>query len=114
MEIISRDERPWGFYEIIHEAAGLKIKRIVVRDMQRLSLQTHEHRDEHWFVTSGRGIITIGDAQMEVYAGATFQILRGEKHRVQALGSDLEFFEVQVGNYTGEDDIVRHEDDYGR
>jgi len=114
MEIISREDRPWGFFEVLHEGAGLKIKRIVVRDMQRLSLQTHEQRDEYWFVTSGRGIVTINETEMEVYAGATYQILRGEKHRVQALGADLEFYEVQTGGYLGEDDIVRHADDYGR
>jgi mannose-6-phosphate isomerase-like protein (cupin superfamily) len=114
MKVISRNERPWGFYEILLTEPGIQIKRITVRDMQQLSLQTHEHRDEHWFGLSGQGIVTVGDDEMELRAGITLQILRGEKHRVKALGGELMFIEVQVGNYLGEDDIIRYEDNYGR
>jgi mannose-6-phosphate isomerase-like protein (cupin superfamily) len=114
MEIISQDERPWGKYEVLLQDSGIQIKRISVNDMQRLSLQSHEQRDEYWFCVSGRGIVVIDGAEAELYPGATLQILRGEKHRVQALGGTLVFYEVQTGSYLEEDDIVRYEDDYGR
>jgi len=114
MKVISREERPWGFYEVLLTEPGIQIKRIVVRDMQQLSLQTHEHRDEYWFCVSGQGIVTVDGAKTEIRPGVTMQILRGEKHRVAALGGELEFFEVQTGSYLGEDDIVRYEDNYGR
>jgi mannose-6-phosphate isomerase-like protein (cupin superfamily) len=114
MDIISRDERPWGYYEVLLQETGIQIKRLVVNDMQRLSLQSHEKRDEYWFCTAGNGVVTIDGAQTEMYPGATLQILRGEKHRVQALGGQLTILEVQTGSYLEEDDIVRYEDDYGR
>jgi mannose-6-phosphate isomerase-like protein (cupin superfamily) len=114
MKPISRSERPWGFYEILLTEPGIQIKRITVNDMQQLSLQTHEHRDEYWFCTSGSGLVTVDTAEVPIYPGAFFQILRGEKHRVKALGGTLVFIEVQQGAYTGEDDIVRYEDNYGR
>jgi mannose-1-phosphate guanylyltransferase len=82
--------------------------------MQKLSLQTHEHRDEYWFVTSGVGVATVEDSRVELYAGATLQVLRGEKHRLESFGGNLVLIEVQTGSYLGEDDIVRYEDDYGR
>jgi hypothetical protein len=82
--------------------------------MQQLSLQTHVHRDEYWFCTSGSGLVTVDAAEVPIYPGAFFQILRGEKHRVKALGGTLVFIEVQQGAYTGEDDIIRYEDNYGR
>jgi mannose-6-phosphate isomerase len=114
MKPISRSERPWGFYEVLLKGTGIQIKRITVYDMQQLSLQTHEHRDEYWFCTSGSGIVTVDTAEVPIYPGAFFQILRGEKHRVKALGGTLVFIEVQQGAYLEEDDIVRYEDNYGR
>ena len=111
---IKRDERPWGYYEVLATDNMTQIKKIVVRDQQQLSLQTHEHRDEHWFCASGIGLVTIDDAEISFTAGMTIQILRGEKHRVKSLAGDLVFYEVQVGSYLGEDDIVRYEDNYGR
>jgi mannose-6-phosphate isomerase-like protein (cupin superfamily) len=114
MDIISREERPWGYYEVLLQETGIQIKRLVINDMQRLSLQSHENRDEYWFCVSGNGIITIDTEEREIYPGATYQIIRGEKHRVMALGGQLTIIEVQTGSYLGEDDIVRYEDDYGR
>ena len=111
---IQREERPWGYYEILTTDAMTQIKKIVVREMQQLSLQTHEQRDEYWFCSSGTGLVTIDDAEVSFTAGETLQILRGEKHRVKSLSGDLTFYEVQVGSYLGEDDIVRYEDNYGR
>jgi mannose-6-phosphate isomerase len=114
MEILYSDTRPWGKYDVLLEDNNVKIKRIIVEDMKRLSLQTHENRDEYWFITAGQGIVTVDDHQQEVRAGMQLTILRGEKHRVQALGGQLVFIEVQHGAYLGEDDIVRYEDDFGR
>ena len=117
MEAISRVDRPWGFYEILHEeGTGLRIKRITVYDMQRLSLQSHDSHDEYWFCVSGFGKFTLDDAVLDIYAGATYQILRGEKHRVQSFGGNLVFLEVQSGAdlTDSENDITRYEDDYGR
>jgi mannose-6-phosphate isomerase-like protein (cupin superfamily) len=114
MEVLHTEERPWGKYEVLLQDTNVQIKRITVRDMEMLSLQTHEHRDEYWFVTSGQGVITIDDHRQPIAPGMNFTILRGEKHRVQALSGDLVFIEVQSGSYLGEDDIVRYEDKYGR
>ena len=107
-------ERPWGYYEILATDNMVQIKKIVVHDQQQLSLQTHEHRDEYWFISSGNAFITVDDYQESFTAGMTLQILRGEKHRIKSLQGDLVMYEVQVGSYLGEDDIVRYEDNYGR
>jgi mannose-6-phosphate isomerase-like protein (cupin superfamily) len=114
MEVIERDERPWGYYEVLLRDTGIQIKRIHVNAGNRLSLQTHNHRAEHWFCTSGTGIVTIGEARMDMSPGKSFYIEALQMHRVEATHYDLEFIEVQVGYYLGEDDIVRHSDDYGR
>ena len=107
-------ERPWGYYEILATDNMVQIKKIVVHDQQQLSLQTHEHRDEYWFISSGTALVTVDDYQESFTAGMTLQILRGEKHRIKSLQDDLVMYEVQVGSYLGEDDIVRYEDNYGR
>jgi mannose-6-phosphate isomerase-like protein (cupin superfamily) len=115
MEAISREDRPWGYYEVLMQGPGMQIKRLVVNDMQRLSLQTHEHRDEYWFITAGEGMVQVDDWVHQVKAGSQVTIMRGEKHRVQAIGGQpLEIIEVQHGDPIDENDIVRHEDDYGR
>lgn len=111
---MERNERPWGYYEILATDNMTQIKKLVVRDQQQLSLQTHEHRDEYWFISSGIAFITVDDYEESFTAGQTLQILRGEKHRVKSLQGDLVLYEVQVGSYLGEDDIVRYEDNYGR
>ena len=108
-------QRPWGTYFVIDEGRSHKVKRIVVRPGKRLSYQLHSRRSEHWFVVAGRGIVTLDGDRIEVDAGGTIDVATGVAHRVENPGlDDLVFIEVQRGDYFGEDDIVRLEDDFGR
>jgi mannose-1-phosphate guanylyltransferase len=107
--------RPWGSYTVLLESEFYKIKRIVVKPSQRLSLQKHYHRNEHWVVVSGTAVVTIDDTQKIVRANESTYIPMGSVHRLENPGKiDLVLIEAQVGEYTGEDDIVRLEDDYNR
>jgi len=109
-------ERPWGSYTVLDGGApGHKVKRMVVRPGMRLSYQRHARRAEHWFVVAGTARVTLDGTVTEVPAGRSIDIAVGSAHRVQNPGpGDLVFIEVQVGDYFGEDDIVRLEDDFGR
>ena len=111
---IQRDERPWGYYEILVTDYRTQIKKIVVNDQQQLSYQSHEHRQENWFCARGVGLVTVEGMEMPFNPGDSIQILAGEKHRIKSLAGELTFYEVQTGDYFGEDDIVRYEDNYGR
>ena len=114
-DLYLEDHRPWGFYRILADEADHKVKRLVVRPGQRLSLQRHQHRAEHWYVFKGEALVTLDDRQLTVSPGQAVDIPRTTWHRVQNPGSiDLEFIEIQTGDYFGEDDIERREDDYGR
>jgi mannose-1-phosphate guanylyltransferase len=107
--------RPWGTYTILEESKNYKIKRIVVKPSKRLSLQKHYHRSEHWIVVSGTALVTIGDKETLVKANESTYIPMGEVHRLENPGKiDVVLIEAQVGDYLGEDDIVRLEDDYKR
>ena len=109
------DHRPWGYYTVLADEADHKVKRIVVYTGQRLSLQKHQQRAEHWFVLSGDGIVTLDGKRLNKKGGQSVEIPRGSSHRIENQGtSDLIFIEVQTGDYFGEDDIERMEDDYGR
>ncbi len=110
------EERPWGSYMVLDdEAHDHKVKRIVVRPGKRLSYQRHARRSEHWFVVSGQGTVTIDGAARPVVAGEAVDVPVGAAHRIENTGEgDLVFVEVQHGDYFGEDDIVRLEDDFGR
>lgn len=109
------DHRPWGFYRILSDENAFKNKKIVVYPGKRLSLQRHQHRDEHWFVVSGKGICTLDGAEKRLVAGQSVDIPRKSVHRIQNDGiKNLVFTEVQTGDYFGEDDIERLEDDFGR
>lgn len=109
-------ERPWGTYEVLLDEPFYKVKRIVVKPGKRLSYQSHVHRDEHWTIVRGNGTITLNDVNIPCISGQHFHIPRFAKHRIQADPDHggLVFIEVQTGDYTGEDDIVRYEDDFGR
>jgi len=108
-------ERPWGSWHVIDEGDGYKIKRIHVSPGCRLSYQQHAHRSEHWVVISGVATCTIEGAQRTVGAGESVDVPLGARHRLGNDGTEeLVVVEVQRGTYTGEDDIVRLEDDYGR
>lgn len=107
--------RPWGSYTILENAQGYKIKHIEVRPGKRLSLQKHFHRNEHWIVLSGTATVTVGEKIYLVHPNESTFIKAGEVHRLANLGKiPLIIIEAQVGEYTGEDDIVRIEDDYQR
>ena len=107
--------RPWGTYTILDESHGYKVKRIVVKPGKRLSLQKHFHRSEHWIVVSGTATVTRGDEVFLVRANESTYIPMGEVHRLENIGKiPLVMIEAQVGEYVGEDDIVRIEDDFKR
>ena len=110
-----RVERPWGWYQTIEEGTGHKIKRIGVYPGARISLQKHHQRAEHWVVVQGEAQVTVGAHQMALQVGQHVDIPLGEIHRMENRGGvPLEIIELQFGNYLGEDDIVRLQDDYGR
>jgi mannose-1-phosphate guanylyltransferase len=107
--------RPWGTYTILEDTAGYKIKRIEVKPGKRLSLQKHHHRNEHWIVVSGTATVTVGDKKYLVRPNESTYIKMGEVHRLENEGKiPVILIEAQVGEYTGEDDIVRLEDDFSR
>ena len=109
------DRRPWGSYTVLEEAPTFKVKRIEVLPGKRLSYQKHSQRAEHWFVVQGTAKVTLDDNEITVRTGESIDIAVGIAHRVENPGNeDLIFIEVQRGNYLGEDDIVRLQDDYGR
>jgi mannose-1-phosphate guanylyltransferase len=107
--------RPWGAYTVLEEDTRFKIKRIVVKPGASLSLQMHHHRSEHWIVVSGMARVTNGEREVFINTNESTFIPAGHKHRLENPGLlDLVMIEVQSGEYLGEDDIVRFEDDYGR
>ena len=110
-----REDRPWGSWYVLDESDGFKVKRIHVRPHSRLSYQTHSHRSEHWVVVKGTATCTLDDVESVVPTGGYVDVPRGAKHRISnAQDEELVIVEVQLGSYTGEDDIVRLQDDYGR
>jgi len=112
---LERDERPWGSFEVLVDAPDHKVKQIVVKPGKRLSYQVHARRSEHWFIVRGNGVVTLNDTRVPVAPGTAIDISLGASHRIENNGSDdLIFVEVQHGEYFGEDDIVRLEDDFGR
>jgi len=107
--------RPWGTYTILDECDSYKVKRIVVNPGKRLSLQKHFHRSEHWIVVSGTATVTRGEEEYLVRANESTYIPMGEIHRLENVGKiPLVMIEAQVGEYLGEDDIVRLSDDFKR
>jgi len=109
------EHRPWGSFTILADEPDHKVKRIVVKPKARLSLQRHQQRQEHWLIVSGEATVTLDDQILTLTKGESVDIARGQVHRVENKGRDqLVFIEVQLGDYFGEDDIERLEDDYGR
>jgi glycosyltransferase involved in cell wall biosynthesis/mannose-6-phosphate isomerase-like protein (cupin superfamily) len=109
------EERPWGNFTVLHEADGYKVKRIEVLPGKRLSYQKHSKRSEHWMIVQGTGKVTLEGRVLTVQAGDAVDIPIGAAHRIENPGDDLlVFIEIQRGQYLGEDDIVRLEDDFGR
>src|SRR5262249_17351424 len=108
-------ERPWGSWEIIAVGANYAVKRIVVRPRERLSLQRHAFRAEHWVIVCGLARVTRGTEVFSIAVGGHVAIGRGDGHRIENGGTeDLVFIEVQHGEHLDEADIERLQDDYGR
>jgi mannose-6-phosphate isomerase-like protein (cupin superfamily) len=109
------DHRPWGAYVVLADAPDHKVKRIVVSPGKRLSLQRHRRRSEHWYLLRGQALTTIDGDEISLKPGQSVDIPAGTAHRITNLGAvDVVFIEVQTGDYFGEDDIERIEDDFGR
>jgi mannose-1-phosphate guanylyltransferase len=107
--------RPWGTYTVLEDGKGYKIKKIMVKPGKRLSLQKHMHRNEHWIVVSGTATVTVGNETRYVRPNESTYIKMGEVHRLANDGKiPVILIEAQVGEYTGEDDIVRIDDDFKR
>lgn len=114
-QITNREDRPWGSYMVVDRGPTHQVKRIVVSPGMRLSYQVHGRRSEHWFVVQGSGKVTLDGVRTDVMLGVAIDVPIGVAHRIENLGTgDLVFIEVQHGDYFGEDDIVRLEDDFGR
>jgi len=107
--------KPWGNYEVLRVEDGFQVKRIEVNPAHRLSLQKHARRAEKWTITKGNGVVTLDDQQILVTPGSVIEVPMESKHRIENTGNQpLIFIEVQLGDYLGEDDIERIEDDYRR
>ncbi|HKZ81909.1 MAG TPA: phosphomannose isomerase type II C-terminal cupin domain [Pyrinomonadaceae bacterium] len=109
------DRRPWGTFTVLDEGQGFKVKRIEVLPGKRLSYQKHSRRAEHWVVVQGIAKVTLDEREIILSTGEALDVGIGAAHRVENPGEQLLIFiEVQRGNYLGEDDIVRLQDDFGR
>jgi mannose-6-phosphate isomerase len=113
--IAATELRPWGSFTILEEGRGYKIKRIEVKPGHRLSLQMHHHRSEHWIVVSGTAKVTCDGKEEILHSNQSTYVPACTRHRLENPGViNLVLIEVQNGEYLGEDDIVRYEDDYAR
>jgi mannose-1-phosphate guanylyltransferase/mannose-6-phosphate isomerase len=114
-EVASTVHRPWGSYTSLHQGDRVQVKHIVVKPGERLSLQMHHHRAEHWVVAQGTARVVCGDEQLMLSENQSVYIPLGSQHRLENPGKiPLHVIEVQSGSYLGEDDIVRFDDHYGR
>jgi mannose-6-phosphate isomerase len=113
--VAATELRPWGAFTILEEAQGYKIKRIEVKPGHRLSLQMHHHRSEHWIVVSGTAKVVCGSEEKLLYSNQSTYVPACTLHRLENPGViPLVLIEVQNGEYLGEDDITRYQDDYER
>jgi glycosyltransferase involved in cell wall biosynthesis/quercetin dioxygenase-like cupin family protein len=109
------DHRPWGYYKILSDEADNKVKRVVVYPGKRLSLQRHRRRSEHWHIVSGVALATVEGKEVLLKKGDSIDIPQGATHRIEnQMENNIAFIEIQSGDYFGEDDIERLEDDFGR
>ena len=107
--------RPWGSYETVDVGKQFQVKRLIVKPGKKLSLQSHDKRAEHWVVVNGVATVTRGEETFELHKDESTYIPVGTKHRLENATPDLlEIIEVQSGEYLGEDDIIRYDDDFGR
>jgi mannose-1-phosphate guanylyltransferase/mannose-6-phosphate isomerase len=107
--------RPWGSYDGIENGEQFQVKRLIIKSGASLSLQKHAHRSEHWVVVCGKIRVTRNDEEFDLGVNESTYVAIGDIHRiVNPFDEDAEVIEVQCGEYLGEDDIVRLEDNYGR
>ena len=113
--VAATELRPWGSFTILEEGRGYKIKRIEVKPGHRLSLQMHHHRSEHWIVVSGTARVTCDNQEVMLSNNQSTYVPQCTSHRLENPGViPLVLIEVQNGEYLGEDDIIRFQDDYAR
>jgi mannose-6-phosphate isomerase len=113
--IDTESQRPWGYYEVLLDTPYTKVKEITVEPGQRLSYQSHKHREEYWTCVQGELTVILEGKELLIPYGHSIHIPLRAKHRmINKSESDVKVVEVQVGSYFGEDDIKRIEDDYGR
>jgi mannose-6-phosphate isomerase-like protein (cupin superfamily) len=109
------ETRPWGTYETLRKTSKFHSKEIIVKPNQRLSLQSHNKRSEHWIIVQGIAVITLEGDEINISENQHVYIPKKTKHRICNIGTDdLIFIEVQIGDYFEEDDITRYSDDYNR
>jgi mannose-1-phosphate guanylyltransferase len=109
------EKRPWGIYEVLLATEKYLIKRIVVKPQAQLSLQSHQHRDEHWVMVVGNGQVQKGEEKFVLHSNESIYIPAGTRHRIANNDiQDIVFIEIQMGEQLREDDIIRYEDIYGR
>jgi mannose-6-phosphate isomerase len=109
------EQRPWGSFTVLDDDGTHKVKRLVVHPGKRLSYQRHDRRSEHWFVVHGSARVILDGVPSDLVAGDSGDVPVGTSHRIEnASDADVVLVEVQHGEYFGEDDIVRLEDDFGR
>ena len=112
---LQTDHRPWGDSIVLADEADHKVKRVTVLGGKRSSLQRHQKRSEHWFVVSGQAVVTLDAQELHLGPGDAVDIPVHTRHRIANPGSEpMVFIEVQSGEYFGEDDVERIDDDYGR
>ena len=108
-------QKPWGFYKVIEESANYLVKIIVVKPQEKLSLQSHKYRSEHWIVVQGIATVTIDKFIKKLISNESIYIPKKAKHRLENNNkNDLKIIEVQYGTDLREDDIIRYEDIYDR
>jgi len=107
--------RPWGFYKSTILSSHAQAKVITVFPNSELSLQEHKRREEHWIIVKGKGKVVLGESLIDIYPGKYIYIPKGCKHQIiNESNENIIFSEVQLGDYFGEDDIIRYSDKYGR
>ncbi len=110
-----REERPWGSFTVLHDSDEFKVKIIEVNPGARLSYQSHKRREENWVAVSGVATVILNDEELTVNCGENIFIPKQSKHRLwNKSDKAIKIVETQTGEYFGEDDIIRYEDDYQR
>jgi len=112
--MIEKIYRPWGWYENLQEETGYKVKRLYIKPNEKISLQYHNHRNEHWIVVVGSGTVELGEIVREIKVGDYIFVPLSSEHRVCGGINGIMIVEIQLGKICDEEDIVRIQDDYGR